>query len=34
VARLEDRMQLLLDIEKVLRLDETAGLLPATAAAT
>jgi purine-binding chemotaxis protein CheW len=34
VARLDDRMQLLLDIEKVLRLDETAGLLPATAAAT
>ena len=32
VARLEDRMQLLLDIEKVLALDESAGLLPVASA--
>ena len=32
VARLADRMQLLLDIEKVLGADETAGLLPAASA--
>ena len=32
VARLADRMQLLLDIEKVLGGDATAGLLPAASA--
>ena len=32
VARLEDRMQLLLDIEKVLGVDEAAGLLPGAVA--